>query len=250
MPRSEAKSQREYETVSKPERGPIRRVSGILDALRTIPWGSNSVFPAIPMYPVTGRIALARPMSHFLLITALVVLLVGGHVGSVRAQIPEDSVRARAERDFHGPDRTGKDGPLRAASLDLLMLYHRYRGMEHERAAVPSPSLCVEKGHVAVDAIAAGPAEPLRSDLERLGMTETAVAGRVVSGQLPIEQIPEAARLSTLRGLLPSSARTRAPSPPPTPSDPSRLPDSGASEETPPDSSRLSEDRRAVRVSP
>jgi hypothetical protein len=178
-------------------------------------------------------------MPRLFAVTALIVFLAGGHVGAARAQIPEDSVRARAERDFHGPDRTGKDGPLRAASLDLLMLYHRYRGREDERVAVPSPSLCVEKGHVAVDAIAAGPAEPLRRDLKRLGMTKTAVAGRVVSGQLPIEQIPKAAQLKTLRGLLSSSARTRAPSPPPTPSDPSRLPDSNASEETDSDSSRV-----------
>ena len=129
------------------------------------------------------------------------------------AQVPDDSVRVRALHDFHGPDGTGKDGPLHKAGLDLLMLYHRYRQADDRTAFAPEQSgLSVTNGHVVVDAIAAGTTDSLRADLERLGMQPAAVAGRVVSGQLPIEQIPAAARLRSLRGLMPSRAQTR-PSP-------------------------------------
>jgi hypothetical protein len=73
---------------------------------------------------------------------------------------------------------------------------------------------------VVVDAIAAAEPDQLRADLERLGMTEVAVAGQVVSGRLPIEQIPAAARLESLRGLTPPRAQTRTAPSPPTPPEP------------------------------
>lgn len=154
---------------------------------------------------------MTRPVAVFL----LSVLLVGTGASSVAAQQPADSARAKAERDFHGPDGTGKDGPLSAAGMDLLLLYHRFREAESREAFAPAQSgLQVSDGHVTVDAIAREEAEQLRSDLEQLGMKNTAVAGRVVSGRLPIEQIPEAARLETLRGLMGARAETRSPSSP------------------------------------
>lgn len=157
----------------------------------------------------------------------LLGLLVGG-VGPVSAQVPDDSVRAQALRDFHGPDGAGKDGPLRKADLDLLMLYHRHQRADDGDAFAPEQSgLRVRDGHVVVDAIAAEEGAQLRADLERLGMKGSAAAGRVVSGRLPIEQIPAAAQLQSLRGLTASRPRTRTtgtpPSPPAEPAQPPRL---------------------------
>jgi hypothetical protein len=137
-----------------------------------------------------------------------VLVLVGGRVPALAQQ--QDSARVKALRDFHGPDETGKDGPLSAAGLDLLLLYHRYQAAADPDDFTPAQSgLPVSEGRVTVDATAQEDAQQLRSDLEALGMKNTAAAGRIVSGQLPIEKIPEAARLETLRGLTIPQARTR-----------------------------------------
>jgi hypothetical protein len=50
----------------------------------------------------------------------------------------------------------------------------------------------------------------LRADLKALGVTNTATAGRVVSGRLPIDQIPALAKLETLRGVVLSRAQTHS----------------------------------------
>lgn len=152
-------------------------------------------------------------------VLSLAVLLGGLAVLPVAAQPATDSARAKALRDFHGPDETGKDGPLSAAGLDLLLLYHRYRAAADPENFAPEQSgLPVSDGRVTVDALARGDAEQLRADLEDLGMTNTAAAGRIVSGQLPIDRIPEAALLETLRGLTIPQAKTRT-QPTPVPPD-------------------------------
>ena len=151
--------------------------------------------------------------------------------GPAAAQGTQDSARAQALRDVHGPDETGKDGPLWKAGVDLLTLYHRHHQAANSDAPVSEPSgLRVADGRVVVNAIAAAGPDQLRADLERLGMTETAVAGRVVSGRLPIEQIPAAARLETLRGLTPSRAQTRTTPAPPSPPKAPALPAPSAPE--------------------
>ena len=149
-----------------------------------------------------------------LLVLGLVVI---GGADPVWAQQPTDSIRAKALRDFHGADLTGKDGPLHRAALDLLVLYHSYRAGKGNGEAL-SPELAglrVSDGHVTIDAIAADRPEALRADLEQLGLKRAAVAGRIVSGQLPIDQIPAAAQLETLRGLTGARMQTnRGPSGP------------------------------------
>jgi hypothetical protein len=153
-----------------------------------------------------------------------VLVFMGGSVPVLAQQ--QDSARVKALRDVHGPDETGKDGPLSAAGLDLLLLYHRYQAAADPDDFAPTQSgLSVSDGRVTVDAIAQEDAQQLRSDLEALGMTNTAAAGRIVSGQLPIDQIPEAARLETLRGLTIPQAQTRTqplPAPPDAPAAPEK----------------------------
>ena len=155
---------------------------------------------------------------------SLVLLLVGtGLPSSAAAQQPVDSIRAEALEDFHGPDKTGKDGPLAKAGLDLLMLYHEHQASQQRGGDTFSPSIPgarVSDGHVPIDAIAVNEAEPLRADLNELGLKDAAVAGRIVSGRLPIDQIPAMATLESLRGVALSRMKTHEDASAPTPMPP------------------------------
>ena len=127
------------------------------------------------------------------------------------AQAPDDSLRTEALKDFHGPDMTGKDGPLAKAGLDLLVLYHEYRASQQRGDDTFSSRVAgvdVTDGYVTIDAIAMTEAERLRADLKELGFTSAAIAGRVVSGRLPIRKIPAMAKLESLRGVVLSRAKT------------------------------------------
>ena len=123
-----------------------------------------------------------------------------------RAQV-SDEVWEAAMRDVHGEDMTGKDGPLAKAGLDLMTLYHAYTSETSADAALAEGvatffgQMDVRKGRVTVDAVASGEVEALKSDLEALGMTRAATAGPMVSGRFPIENVPELARLETLRSV-------------------------------------------------
>ena len=133
--------------------------------------------------------------------------------GPSAAQPLTDSLRAEALQDFHGPDRTGKDGPLAKAGLDLLLLYHEYRAFRRwEETASFSPSTTdapVGDGYVTIDAVATTSAQKLRADLAALGFRDAAVAGRVVSGRLPIDQVPALAQVASLRGVILPRAKTQ-----------------------------------------
>jgi len=160
--------------------------------------------------------------SSSLLPTGLILLLATVLIPAPSpAQPLSDSLRAEALRDFHGPDRTGKDGPLAKAGLDLLLLYHEYRAFRRrEGGASFSPSTTdasVSDGYVTIDAIATTSAEQLRADLAALGLTDGAVAGRVVSGRLPIAQVPALAQMGSLRGVVLPRAKTQERNGPPRP---------------------------------
>ncbi len=166
-------------------------------------------------HQLTGLAASARTIA---LLLVLVGLWAGGTDagGQDRSGIP-DSIRQAALEDYHGPDRQGKDGPLAKAGLDLLLLYHRYQASASTgglRAEPDAPrtagGMQVRNGRVVIDAIAADSASALRNDLEALGLTDGATAGRLVSGQFPIARIPDLARLESLRSIRPSRARTHA----------------------------------------
>ncbi len=162
---------------------------------------------------------------------SLVVLLATAlGAGPSAAQPLPDSLRAEALQDFHGPDRTGKDGPLAKAGLDLLLLYHEYRSFRREGGDSFAPSVPgahVTDGHVTIDAVATTSAQELRADLAALGLRDAAVAGRVVSGRLPIDQVPALARVASLRGVVLPRARTQDRNGPP------RLQPQGAARRSP-----------------
>lgn len=150
--------------------------------------------------------------SVTLLVTILALCLTVLLAPRAKAQSP-DSLRQEALRDFHGPDLKGKDGPLAKAGLDLLFLYHTYRaqGTDGVRSSeLGDSAMQIHDGRVTIDAIASGDASTLQADLEKLGLTNAASVGRLVSGRFPIKKIPELAALSTLRGVQPSRAQTRS----------------------------------------
>lgn len=121
-------------------------------------------------------------------------------------------VRQKAQEAFHGPDLKGKDGPLAKVGVDLALLYYEHQVYQEQESAAPfqphGVRATVADGYVVVDALAAGETQALQADLEALGMKGTARAGRVVSGRLPIEAIPEMAKLSTLRAAHPARPLT------------------------------------------
>lgn len=141
------------------------------------------------------------------------VLTMIGEAPLAVAQQPADSIREAALRDYHGPDLEGKDGPLAKAGLDLLVLYHEYQAHRDEGADTSfTPNVSgvrVVDGRVTVDAIASGSADTLRQELEALGLTNAATAGRVVSGRVPLDRVPDLAKLESLRSVAPSRMQTR-----------------------------------------
>ncbi|MEF8940863.1 MAG: hypothetical protein V5A22_13545, partial [Salinivenus sp.] len=153
----------------------------------------------------------------------LAVLLGVLSASPTAAQQPADSIRAAALRDFHGPDLEGKDGPLAKAGLDLLVLYHEYQAFRRRGDDAFRPSVSgmrVRNGRVTVDAIARSTAEQLRAALEEIGLRDAATAGRIVSGQLPIDSIPALATVEALRGVAPSRMRTHSDRDRPSPASP------------------------------
>jgi len=174
------------------------------------------------------------PAVRRLALALLLTVLWESTAGAVFAQpSAPDSVRRAALTDFHGPDLTGKDGPLAKAGLDLLLLYHRHRSgsdrspsirTEDASTETSQGGLQIQNGRVVIDAVAAGDVTALAADLDSLGMTDVATAGGLVSGRVPIPKIPALARLETLRGVQPARARTHSDrsTPPATPNRSSR----------------------------
>jgi len=166
-------------------------------------------------------------MSRPAVAVALLLLPAALCSGTVRAQqspaktAPQDPFQGeqtgpkkKALEAFHGPDLRGKDGPMAKAGLDLALLYFRYRADQEKRGGEFDPGnsyQLMENGRVVVDAIARPEStRALRRELGRLGGQDLATVGRIVSGGLPIDRIPEAAALSALRGLRPSVAKTQS----------------------------------------
>ena len=174
---------------------------------------------------------------------ALTVLL-GGEVSSLHAQQRPKaigqlqtrslapSVIQTAEKSVRGSrQKDGEQGPMAKIGLELALLYHQYqaegpRGIRRLREAperskrassdprtvrsrVRSP-IAASGRTVIVEALSNGEGTALLSDLRRLGMERGAAMGRLVSGRLPISALREAAELSTLRGMVPSYARSHA----------------------------------------
>ncbi len=109
--------------------------------------------------------------------------------------------------------QTGKSGPLAKLTHSLVLLHTQHEDRLAQRSSVPfsyiDPLVTLVSDRVVVDAVASGDVNALKSDLVSLGMQQTAIFGRTVSGQLPISAIPAAAGLASLRFAQSAAAMTQ-----------------------------------------
>jgi hypothetical protein len=138
------------------------------------------------------------------------------------APAPAEPVYAQGEAvelrtdETHGKatEGIGMDPTRGKVGSSLLALYQEYRAHQDLRrsrlirngpAFRPSDGLArVEDGYVEIDAIAASDDGGLVSDLEEMGMHDSRVLGRLVSGQFPIAKIQGLADLPSLQFARPS----------------------------------------------
>jgi hypothetical protein len=138
------------------------------------------------------------------------------------APAPAEPVYAQGEvvelrtDETHGKamEGIGMDLTRGKVGSSLLALYQEYRAHQDLRrsrlirngpAFRPSDVLArVEDGYVEIDAIAASEGGGLVSDLEKMGMHDSRVLGRLVSGQFPIAKIQGLTDLPSLQFARPS----------------------------------------------
>jgi hypothetical protein len=119
---------------------------------------------------------------------------------------------------FHGKGLRGKAGPMHKLGMDLIVTFQEYEDFQARsgrkalgRAFNPgNPQIRTHEESIVIDAVAAGNAEALRQDLVALGLQHAAVFGHMVSGNLPIKALRNAAALTTLRLARPAYAMTLA----------------------------------------
>ena len=128
------------------------------------------------------------------------------------------AVMRQTSQAFHGPDLTGKDGPLHKIGFDLTLLHTSFKPLLTRRGRlatfqsdVPLLPLVQRKGglFVTLDAIAADDVNRLYTDLIALGLQNPATFGRVVSGQFPLAALERLAALPSLRFARPAIALTQ-----------------------------------------
>ncbi len=110
------------------------------------------------------------------------------------------------------PDRTKPLTPSKAMG-GLNALYSEYQAHRAARSSAPfesqsTTSRVTPDGRVAIDAVASGDVEQLRADLESLSAEIIAVAGRMISALLPIDQIPSLDGLDSLAFAQPAASAT------------------------------------------
>jgi len=122
---------------------------------------------------------------------------------SVVAQHATTELQHAMTRSLRGPDGIGKDGPMGKMGTSLIQLYHNY---EQHRTAKGGGSFTPAHAYVpvqdeewvAIDAVAQNDPQILLAQLEELGLRQEAIAGRLVSGLVPIGALDAIARLDAL----------------------------------------------------
>ncbi len=108
--------------------------------------------------------------------------------------------------------QTSKGGPMAKLTPSLVLLHEQHVAQLRQRSAVPFSSndslITLVNDRVVVDAVASGDVNVLKADLVSLGMRQAVALGRVVSGELPISAIPQAAALASLRFAQSAAAMT------------------------------------------
>ena len=129
-----------------------------------------------------------------------------------KAAEPQPTVR---DHDPAADGAGGRGGEANPLGADLILLHEAYVAYLSTATpalqpfASPDPALLVTNDRVAVDATASGDPALLERDLRALGLVGAARFGPIVSGYLPIEALPSAAALTTLRSMRAAKAGLR-----------------------------------------
>jgi len=150
----------------------------------------------------------------------------------------------QARADVHGEDLTGKDGPLSSVGLELALLYREHQQFLQSGAdsfqpeSVPQPAsqsgtpssangqlrtqanvngyISPVRGEmVVIDATARQSAASLKQNMQEVGAEGIARYKNLVSGTVPIEQIPELAAAPSLQSARMAHAEVKSKSPGP-----------------------------------
>jgi hypothetical protein len=116
----------------------------------------------------------------------------------------------KAGKAVHGSDLEGKDGPMAKLGMDLALLY--YRSREY------GPDMLDQKyggqvgnGYFSFDAVVSGKhASAAEAFFSGIGGRNLSRSGQVVSGYLPIEQIPRIVDAKHLRSIRLASIERRS----------------------------------------
>lgn len=103
--------------------------------------------------------------------------------------------------------KSSKEGQLSKLSSDLSELFtgvDPLNSQVNSSSLKPESSLQVIGSSVAIEAVADTDSAQLLSDLKALGLQQSSVFGRVISGVIPINALDEVAALSSLRFVRPA----------------------------------------------
>ena len=115
--------------------------------------------------------------------------------------------------NFTGAQSAGKGERISKLAPELVALHDQYSNYTSAGSVgvfrPRNPLVQVIDDRVAIDAVASGDTEVLRSDLVSLGMQNPVAFGRIVSGQLPIDAIPAMGALASLQFARAATVSTR-----------------------------------------
>lgn len=117
---------------------------------------------------------------------------------------------AAAQKALKGDGQSGKNGPLAKVGHELALLYSASQNAELNAVRSMFAGSLSNDDYVTIDAIADGDTQDLVAALSLLGMRNIAHFGKVVSGQLPVSAIAQAATLTSLRSARVAHALTHA----------------------------------------
>ena len=115
--------------------------------------------------------------------------------------------------DYHGEDMEGKDGELATVGFNLALLYHEYQA---HQCANPNTEFASDQarfdrtdGFVTIEGSARdGMGGKLAERLRNLGADRVAGSKNAVSGIIPIEKIPQVAKINAASSLWSSQGTT------------------------------------------
>jgi hypothetical protein len=120
-------------------------------------------------------------------------------------QIDNRQALKQATIDYHGEDMEGKDGELATVGFNLALLYHEYQA---HQCANPNTKFTSDQarfdnigGLITIEGSARGgfSGEKLAERLREIGAEGVSQYQHLVSGTIPIEKIPDAAKIKAVR---------------------------------------------------